>query len=174
VPASKYTETQRAEAVELYRTQGPTAVQDQLGIAKGTVAGWAKEAGVRTVRNERTYEATQAVKFDAALARAELIQLQYERAKKVMARLNAPTFKTLVPVSPGRQEPQELDFVPAVEERALSGSVSAYASVAKNLEAVNSGQDMAATDSVVDSLLAGFRAHHASAAKRAPVGDESR
>jgi hypothetical protein len=157
VPAAKYTEAQRAEALTLYENEGPSAVEKQLGIPKGTVTGWAKANGVQTVRNERTHEATVAAAEDNKLRRQRLIAKLYDRAEAVVDRLNAPTFRTLVPVAPGRQEPQDLDFVPPTEERALSGSIGGYLTSTANLEKVDAGNDTAATDSVVDQLLEGFK-----------------
>lgn len=65
-----YTPAEKADALALYASEGPTAVQAKLGIAKGTVAGWARTNGVRTVRNESTAAATEAVMVDAAARRA--------------------------------------------------------------------------------------------------------
>lgn len=65
-----YTDAEKAEALALYAEAGPTAVQQQLGIAKGTVAGWARRNGVRTVRNERMAAAVEAIQVDAAARRA--------------------------------------------------------------------------------------------------------
>lgn len=153
MPAAKYTEAQRAEALALYESSGPSAVQEQLGIPKGTVTGWAKANGVRTVRNERTREAVEAVQVDNKLRRQQLIQKLYDRADAVMDRLNAPTYRALVPVAPGRQEPQDLDFVPAVEERALSGSVSGYLTSTANLEKVDTDNGLAGAVSMLDRLV---------------------
>jgi transposase-like protein len=58
-----YTPEQRTQALELYRTDGPTTVEEQLGIPKQTVDNWAKRAGVRTVRNEKTAEAVEAARL---------------------------------------------------------------------------------------------------------------
>ena len=49
-----YTAQQKAEALELYRTDGPTAVEHDLGIPKGTATRWAQAAGVTTVSTENT------------------------------------------------------------------------------------------------------------------------
>ena len=60
----KYTDSQRAEALALYETHGPTADQKQRSISKATVTGWAKAAGTRTVRNKAMREATEAPVVD--------------------------------------------------------------------------------------------------------------
>lgn len=72
MPAAKYTQAQRAEALALYETHGPTAVQEQLGIPKGTVTGWAKANGTRTVRTAKTNAATEAKQADDKALRAML------------------------------------------------------------------------------------------------------
>ena len=72
MPKRRYTDDERAAALALYAEAGPTAVQDTLGIPKGTVTGWAKTAGIGTVRNERTAAATEAMALDAAERRAVL------------------------------------------------------------------------------------------------------
>lgn len=153
MPAAKYTPEQRAAALALYETHGPTAVEKQLGIPKGTVTGWAKANGTRTVRTERTREAVEAVQVDNKLRRQRLVQKLYDRADAVMDRLAAPTFRALVPVAPGRQEPQDLDFVPASEERALSGSVSGYLTSTANLEKVDTDNGVAGAVSMLDKLV---------------------
>lgn len=72
MPKRRYTPDERTAALALYAEHGPTAVQDTLGIPKGTVTGWAKAAGIGTVRNERTAAATEAMALDAAERRARL------------------------------------------------------------------------------------------------------
>lgn len=59
-----YTDDEKHAAVALYAEQGPTAVQEQLGVPKATVTAWGKAAGVGTVRNERTAAATEAARLD--------------------------------------------------------------------------------------------------------------
>ena len=153
MPASRYTPEQRTEALKLYEAEGPSAVAEKLGIPKGTVTGWAKANGTRTVRNERTREATEAAQEDNKLRRQRIIRKMYDRAEFVADRLSAPVFKALVPVAPGRQEPQELDFVPASEERALSGAVSSYLSNALNLEAKDTDNGVQGAVSMLDRLI---------------------
>lgn len=153
MPASRYTPEQRTEALKLYEAEGPSAVEKKLGIPKGTVTGWAKAQGVGTVRNERTREATEAAQEDNKLRRQRIIRKMYDRAEFVADRLSAPVFKALVPVAPGRQEPQELDFVPATEERALSGAVSSYLSNALNLEAKDTDNGVQGAVSMLDRLI---------------------
>lgn len=60
MPRRRYTDAERTAALELYRTDGPTAVQTQMGIHKGTVTRWAKDAGIATVANERNAASLEA------------------------------------------------------------------------------------------------------------------
>lgn len=60
--SSTYTDEQKAEALDLYAVEGPTAVQHQLGIPKGTVTRWAKAAGVETVPDPKNAAAVEAAR----------------------------------------------------------------------------------------------------------------
>jgi transposase-like protein len=68
-----YTADEKAAALALYAEAGPTAVQREMGIPSSTVMSWAKGAGVRTMRNERTASATDAIQADSAKRRANLV-----------------------------------------------------------------------------------------------------
>lgn len=86
-----YTDQEKAEALRMYEEEGPSAVQKNLGIPKGTVTGWAKEADIRTVRNEKTRDATEAAQTDARAVRAQL-EVDYALdAAKLRARLWEPS-----------------------------------------------------------------------------------
>lgn len=87
---SKYTDAQKAEALDLYEREGPAAVEDHLGIPSSTVYDWAKKAGVRTVRNERTREAVEAAQVDNAKRRAELAGRLLEDAERLRRQLWQP------------------------------------------------------------------------------------
>lgn len=65
-----YTDEERAEALRIYESDGPSAVLRDLGIPKGTVSRWAKAAGIGTVRNEKMAEAREAADNDSATLRA--------------------------------------------------------------------------------------------------------
>jgi len=82
-----YTEEQKHEALELYKTDGPTVVYQQLGIPKSTIDSWARAAGVRTVRNKKTEEATRAREVDSARLRAEASSFAIEGARAAFQKL---------------------------------------------------------------------------------------
>lgn len=86
----RYSDSQQAEALKLYKTHGPTAVQKQLGIPKGTVTRWAKRDGVETVSVERTRAATQAAAVYSKARRDELKALLLDDAHRLRAQLWQP------------------------------------------------------------------------------------
>lgn len=67
-----YSEAEKAEALALYETAGPTAVQATLGIPKQRVTQWAKADGIRTVRNETMIEARDAAMIDWDVRRVRM------------------------------------------------------------------------------------------------------
>ena len=156
MPASKYTEAQRAEAVALYETDGPTAVQNQLGIPKNTVMSWAKKAGVRTVRNESTREAVEARVVDGKLRRSGIASRLYAQAEKILDDLEGETFRTLIKGTQGRDKDVTLAFVPPNDRRTLVQTVATAMTATAKLEALDADHDTTAADSVVDKLMAGF------------------
>lgn len=82
-----YTDEQKQAALEMYEEQGPSAVQREMGIPKSTVQSWAKAAGVRTVRNERTGAATEAARMRWEQRRAGLADLLGEVAQTLAGRM---------------------------------------------------------------------------------------
>lgn len=55
-----YTDEEKRRALALYETDGPRAVENELGIPKATVVGWAQANGVRTRSIESKGAAVQA------------------------------------------------------------------------------------------------------------------
>lgn len=68
-----YTAAQQEEALRLYQTDGTTAASKATGIPKNTIQGWARKAGLRTVRSGKTQAATEAATADAAKVRANVV-----------------------------------------------------------------------------------------------------
>lgn len=83
-----YTNEEKAEALALYAAEGPTAVQRHLGIAKATVSNWARANDVRTVRNERTAAATEAIRLDREQTRERLRDEMLRRALDLLDRMD--------------------------------------------------------------------------------------
>lgn len=77
-----YTEEERQTALKLYESDGPSAVTEQLGIPKQTVAHWAKQSGIRTVRTQKTHEASEAISADNKVLRATIASKTLSAADK--------------------------------------------------------------------------------------------
>lgn len=154
MPSAKYTPEQRAEALALYETDGPTAVTARFGIPKGTVTGWAKANGTRTVRTERTRDAVEAVKVDNKLRRQNIINRLFGQAEKMLDDLEAETFKTILRGEGGSESEDELDFVPTADRRALIQSINTATNNAVNLEKVDSDGGAEAGVNMLTALAA--------------------
>ena len=133
MPAAKYTEAQRAEALTLYETHGPTAVEKQLGIPKNTVAGWARKAGTRTVRAERVRAAIEAKVADGKLRRAAIVQRLYGRTEKILDRLEADTYTWTATTKEGTETVHDVE-PPAGDERSHATAIAIYLDKATKLE----------------------------------------
>lgn len=136
-PAKTYTQAQKDAALALYETHGPTAVEKQLGIPKNTVAGWARKAGTRTVRNERTREAVEAKVVDAqakiAAFRLEVLEIARHEAREIRdAQQGIKPWKTVLKGAGGSEHVQELNFIPPQDKRANSNSLASHAGTIKN------------------------------------------
>ncbi len=75
-----YTEEQRDEARLIYIEHGPSEAQRRTGIPTSTLHDWAQQRGIRTVRNQKTAEATEAAVLDARAKRALVQCLLLDRA----------------------------------------------------------------------------------------------
>lgn len=81
------TPEQRAEAVAIYADHGPTEAAKLTGWNKGTVTKWAQAAGVETVANERTRQATEAASAAWAARRARLADETGRVAEKALTKV---------------------------------------------------------------------------------------
>lgn len=84
-----YTADEKAAALALYATDGPTAVADRLGIPKATVADWARANNVRTVRNERTSAMVEAARLDREAVREQLRERLLSKALDMLDRMDS-------------------------------------------------------------------------------------
>lgn len=80
----RYTEQQRAEALELFVELGAGETARRLGIPKPTVASWARRAGVHT-----DAEAASRARARTEAARARWEEVSEERRQQLAARLLA-------------------------------------------------------------------------------------
>ncbi|MFJ2619704.1 hypothetical protein [Glutamicibacter sp. NPDC087344] len=147
-----YTEEQRAEALKLYETDGPSEVKKQLGIPKGTVTGWAKAADIRTVRTERTAHAVEAVIVDNKLRRQNIAARLYGQAETALDVLEAPSFQTLKRGEGGAEYPATLDFIPSAERRTLVQTVQVALKTTHELDARDDDNGAGAGRSMLEKL----------------------
>ena len=148
----KYTDSQRAAALALYETHGPTAVQKKLGISKATVTGWAKAAGTRTVRNEATREATEARVVDLKARRQELTALLLEDAHKLRKQLWEPTVVFNFGGKDNDYNERSVDEPTFSDKRAILGAVGIAVDRVIKLEAVDQDGGQTAAVSMLDKL----------------------
>ncbi len=64
-----YTDAEKSAALTAYVEIGPSKAAKLVGLPYSTIRSWAKTAGLRSERNEKTAEATAAAAADAALNR---------------------------------------------------------------------------------------------------------
>lgn len=125
-----------------------------LGIDISTVSKRAQTLGARSTARAQVAQAVAAKKLDAKARRADILARLYTRAETVLARLEADTFRTLVPVAPGEQQPRNLDFVPPPDERYLSSSLSSYLSSAERLEKLDADTGLTDAVGMLDKIAA--------------------
>lgn len=178
MPAAKYTQAQKDEALALYETNGPTAVEKQLGIPKNTVAGWARKAGTRTVRTERTRAAVEAKVVDAqsriAALRLDIIAVAEHEVQEIRAtQQGLSPWKTVLKGAGGSEHVQELSFIPPQDKRANSNSLASHAgTITKLAPAETSHDDAAAVDKWLEHMTAGGPGGHATVHGQVPAGPE--
>lgn len=67
----KSTPEERAQAIEIYRTDGPSEAARQMGFSKASVCAWAKAAGVKTEAPQLISTATELSSARRKLSMAE-------------------------------------------------------------------------------------------------------
>jgi transposase-like protein len=90
VARREYTAQEKAEALRLYVEVGPCEAARRIGINKGTITRWAKEAGVVTVANEKRRAGAEAAEAVAACKRAKLKVLLLNKAVDLLERMDEP------------------------------------------------------------------------------------
>jgi transposase-like protein len=155
-PGKTYTQEQKDAALALYETDGPTAVEKQLGIPKNTVAGWARKAGTRTVRPERVRAAVEAKVADGKLRRASIVQRLYGRTEKILDRLEADTYTWTATTKEGTETVYDIE-PPAADERSHATAIAIYLDKATKLEDYDrSGEESgAAVDKWLEFMMGG-------------------
>lgn len=161
MPAAKYTEAQRAEALAIYETHGPSAVEKQLGIPKNTVATWAKNAGVRTIRTEATRKAVEAKVADGKLRRQSIVHRLYGQAEKILDDLESTEFRTLLKGQGGSDHEETLGFVPPNDRKTLVQALGSAMTTTANLEKIDANQASESGVNMLSALAAALGVHDA-------------
>lgn len=113
-----YTEDEKDEALRIYENEGPSAVEKQLGIPKGTVGRWAKAAQIGTVRTENVRARVEAAQLDNAERRANLVKRLYGIAEASVDLLEAPAeYQTILKGEMGIERGGRPGFVPAQDKQ---------------------------------------------------------
>lgn len=86
----KYTQEQRAEVLRMVREKGPSETARELGIPRGTVCWWARQAGVKSDGPQNTRAATEAASAKNAAKRAQLAADLLDDAAKLRASVWEP------------------------------------------------------------------------------------
>jgi hypothetical protein len=115
---------------------GCNEIARRTGTNPATVSRRCKTLGL-TFDRRQTAAGVAARSIDARARRVAIIDRLYARAEKLLDRLDADTFWTLMSVGAGEQQPTELNFVPAVDERYLAHSIGSYLQSAGKLEAID-------------------------------------
>lgn len=89
-----YDEATKAKALELYAEHGPSHVEREMGIPKGTVSKWAQAAGTETRFLENADARVKASCLRWAERRADLVDRMGAVAEAALERVEANLFET--------------------------------------------------------------------------------
>lgn len=151
-PGSTIAPEKQAEIVELCR-QGVSRneIGRRTGVGNSAITGIIKRAGLSFDRT-RIAAAAKARRADFAARRAHIIDRAYTRVETLQTRLEAETFKTLRKVQGGGEIEDELDFVPALDEKNLANTIASYMLTATRLEQLDAGDAGADVKSMLADL----------------------
>jgi hypothetical protein len=136
------------------------AIAADLGRSPSAVGRYARDMGLAW-GTERTAAATAAKQASNRERRAELVTRLYDRADKIMNRLDAPQFKLVGLDKDGyaRTNRVDADAIPGAEERALTGMVVNLLAGAARLEAVDAqGNGAAEAKGILGALSESLQA----------------
>lgn len=146
-----------------------SGIARELGRAPSTISRAAKAMGL-SWDTTKTEQATQVKQASNRERRARLVSRLYDRAERIMDRLDADTFKYVGLDKDGRARTNHIDqdAIPGTEERALSGMTVNLLVAAAKLEAVDAGQ---ANDAEARGILGNLQdALHAAYGQLAHAG----
>ena len=122
----------------------------EIGRSPSTVSKIARELGIHFDR-AATAAATMAKQRDNRARRADLVARLYTRAETILDRLEAPVYDYTATTVRGI-ETATLDHVPAPDEKALAGAISAHLAAAARLEAIDADQGAGEARSMLAEL----------------------
>lgn len=131
------------------------AIAKELGVAASTISRWAKAEGL-TFNTAATEDAVAATRLSHAQRRAVIIDRLYTRTEKLLDRLEADTFDTLVPVGMGEMRTKSLNYVPSAEEKNFASSMAIYLERVAKLELLDDPDGVAQVESMLGRLAARF------------------
>jgi hypothetical protein len=142
------TDEARARVMALHAAgKGRNEIAREVGYSTATITKIVSAAGKSFDRSET------AVAVAARKARrAAIVTRLFNRSEFLLARLEAPSFKTLVKIQGGGEESRELDFVPTPNERDLNAAIAGYLSTAAKLELQDSSQGAEVAKSMLGNL----------------------
>lgn len=121
-----YTDDERRDALALYETDGPRAVEAQMGIPAGTVVGWARANGVQTRSIETASAATRRSVLTMAQRRAELAAGLMDDIDRLRGQLFAPCVeRKAVVLNQGGFQGQAVEVVDVQREQPTFGDQKA-------------------------------------------------
>ncbi|MEX2439673.1 MAG: transposase [Actinomycetota bacterium] len=86
----RYSAAEKETALALYVDVGPKEAARRTGIAQGTIASWARRAGVKTRTTSKAQAATEAAAAKAEQLRAELRIKLLEKANEALDLMDKP------------------------------------------------------------------------------------
>lgn len=130
------------------------AIAKELGVAPSTISGWAQREGL-SFNQAKTEDAVAAARVTRAERRGRIIDRLYDRAERVLDRLEADKYMHRMASGDGVHTYHD-EHPPAQDERSLSASVHQYLRDAADLELVDDSNGLAPVESMLGRLAVRF------------------
>jgi len=134
-----------------------TEIGRRLERSRGAVANRAAKLGIFSDRTD-TVKATEAKVIDAKARRATLEVRMLERAAKILDRLDADTFRTVLKAEMGAEEIREVDTPLPRDERDLMNAAQIALTSALKVAAHDADTGAAEASSAAGDILAAIKA----------------
>lgn len=133
------------------------AIAKDLGRAKTTVHRHSERLGLEWDRS-KTAAAADARHIDAKSRRADIKLRLLSRADALLSRVEAESFKTLVPTGGGEKRTRTLDYVPPEDERHIAQSLSSYLGTYDRLDKLDTDTGVSTAVSMLGDIMTALRA----------------